>query len=91
MHLEILPKIIFEAVDDEASPEEVEVQKPIFRQTVDQGTQASIEYKSSKAQTLRRRLVNSWSQYEPRLFTEEEIQNHLNQLSFQTFRERTEK
>ncbi|CAL1280697.1 unnamed protein product [Larinioides sclopetarius] len=91
MHLEILPKIIFEAVDDEASPEEVEVQKPIFRQTVDQGTQASIEYKSSKAQTLRRRLVNSWSQYEPRLFTEEEIQNHLNHLSFQTFRERTEK
>ncbi|GFU09215.1 WD repeat-containing protein 63 [Nephila pilipes] len=91
MHLEILPKIIFEAIDDETSPDEIDVQKPIFRQTVDQGTQASIEFKSSKAQTSRSRMVNSWSQYEPRLFTEDDIQSHLNQPSFLTFREITEK
>ncbi|GFS36852.1 WD repeat-containing protein 63 [Trichonephila inaurata madagascariensis] len=90
LHLEILPKVIFEAVDGETSVEEIDVQKPIFRQTVDQGTQASIEYKSSKAQTLRRRMVNSWSQYEPRLFTEQDIESHLNQPSFQIFRENTE-
>ncbi|GFV39488.1 WD repeat-containing protein 63 [Trichonephila clavipes] len=90
LHLEILPKIIFEAVDGETSVEEIDVQKPIFRQTVDQGTQASIEYKSSKAQTLRRRMVNSWSQYEPRLFTEQDVESHLNQPSFQIFRENTE-
>ncbi|GIX90182.1 WD repeat-containing protein 63 [Caerostris extrusa] len=91
LSLDILPKIIFETADDETSLEEVEVQKPIFRLTVDQGTQAGIQFKNNTAQTLRRRIVNSWSQYEPRLFAEEEIQNHLNQSSFQTFRDLTEK
>ncbi|KAG8199725.1 hypothetical protein JTE90_000821 [Oedothorax gibbosus] len=85
MHLEIQPKIIFDAVDEDTDIEEIALPKPIFRQIVDAGTQASVEFRSSEAQTLKPSQVNSWSQYEPRIFTDEEIKETLNNPTLEAF------
>ncbi|XP_071033269.1 dynein axonemal intermediate chain 3 isoform X2 [Parasteatoda tepidariorum] len=85
MQLEILPKIIFDALDEDTEEDAIDLPKPIFRQTIEQQTQASVVHKNSSAQTIKRRLVNSWCQYEPRLFSEDEKEEHMIESSFQSF------
>lgn len=53
--------------------------------------QATVEHESSSAQTLRSKLLNSWSQYESRTFSEDECTSIVKSESFSDFLKTAEK